>query len=452
MKRRMQRNKHSNIRGCSDNFRDVWDFPEGDPVKQAPTRRPWLRLSIHALLVVMSSVNVAYAQRVDFTYKTYGLEVTGDNVIQNAHYLDDFFEDLFQLQQQQDRKINIVHIGDSHIQADYMTSIIRRNFHRHFGNAGRGLIVSLRIAGTNEPNNYKTVSNVTWQSKRCVFPDQLLPIGIGGVTVSTSAPGADLEIHMNDLWLDYSFNKLTLFYEEDEESFEFRLRSPDGAELGMISYGGDDSTRNFAQVTWENSVDALTIEAMRANPRQNRATIYGTVLENSMPGVLYHTIGVNGAKFRHYTEAKHFAAQTAVLDAELFIISLGTNESINYPHISKNFFGEVAGLLSSLREHNPSAKFLLVTPQDAFRQKTKINPGIMQVREWIIQYAVENGLAFYDMFRAMGGEHSAASWSRHELLSRDGVHLTKDGYEYQGNLFYHALMKGYNQYVPTRHP
>jgi lysophospholipase L1-like esterase len=391
------------------------------------------------------------AQRIDFTYKTYGLEVDGDNVIQNAHYLDDFFEDLFQLQQQQDRKINIVHIGDSHIQADYMTSIIRRHFHRHFGNAGRGLIVPLRVAGTNEPNNYKTVSNVTWKSKRCVFPEQPLPIGVGGVTISTSAPAATLEVHMNDLWLDYAFDKLTLFYEEDDRSFEFLLRDVKGAELGKISHA-DDSTRNLAHVTWENKINSVTIEMIKRHGQQSHATIYGMVLENSLPGVLYHTIGVNGAKFRHYTAAKHFATQTAALGADLFIISLGTNESIDYPYVSKNFFSEVEELLSSLRKNNPLAKFLLVTPQDAFRQRTKINPGVMQVREWIIKYAVENGLAFYDMFRAMGGEQSASSWSDNELLSRDGVHLTKDGYEYQGHLFYHALIKAYNQYVPDRHP
>jgi lysophospholipase L1-like esterase len=409
-----------------------------------------LLVCLYTLLFVTSGA--VCAQRIDFTYKTYGLEVDGDNVIQNAHYLDDFFEDLFQLQQQQDRKINIVHIGDSHIQADYMTSIIRRNFHRHFGNAGRGLIVPLRVAGTNEPNNYKTVSNVTWNSKRCVFPEEPLPIGIGGVTISTSAPTANLEIYMNDLWLDYGFNKLTFFYEEDDKSFEFILRDIKGAELGKISAHADDSIRNFAQVRWENNINAVTIETIKRHKDQSRAIIYGTILENSRPGILYHTIGVNGAKFRHYTAAKHFTTQTAALGADLFIISLGTNESIDYPYVSKNFFHEVGGLLSSLRKNNPSAKFLLVTPQDAFRQRSKINPGIMQVREWIIQYAVENGFAFYDMFRAMGGERSASSWSDNELLSRDGVHLTKDGYEYQGNLFYHALIKGYNQYVPNRHP
>ena len=391
-------------------------------------------------------------QRIDFTYETLGVEVERDNVIQNASHLDGFFEKLYRLQETNDGKVSIVHIGDSHIQADYLTSIVRRNFHRHFGNAGRGLIVPLRVAGTNEPNNYKTVSNTTWQSKRCVFPDQPLPIGIGGVTISTSDPQANLEIYMNDLWLNYSFNKLTLFYEKDERSFDFSVRGPGGAALGNIVANPDDSSRSSSQVSWERKVNAVTLQSLKSNSGQSHAVIFGAVLENSMPGILYHTIGVNGAKFQHYREAECFAPQTAALGADLFIISLGTNESSDYPYMNRNFPLEMHQFLSSLQRHNPLAEFILVTPQAVFRQGNKHNPGILQVRQQILDYAVENGFAFYDMFRAMGGPHSAHDWSEQALLSNDGIHLTKDGYEYQGNLFYHALMKGYNQYVPARHP
>jgi lysophospholipase L1-like esterase len=171
-----------------------------------------------------------------------------------------------------------------------------------------------------------------------------------------------------------------------------------------------------------------------------------------MNGILYHTIGVNGAKFSHYNEAKFFAKQTAGLNTDLFIISLGTNEAIDYPYMDKSFLSQIDKLISDLRNNNPRAKFILVTPQDVYRRKNQPNPGILKIRDLIIQYAVENGLAFYDMYRALGGENSAKRWSQSTLLGSDGIHLTKDGYEYEGNLFFHALMKGYNQYVPTRHP
>jgi len=391
-------------------------------------------------------------QRVDFTYKTYGLEVEEDNVIQNAGHLERFFERLYQLQLENEGKVNIVHIGDSHIQADYMTSIIRRNFHRHFGNAGRGLIVPLRVARTNEPNNFKTDSNLAWESKRCVYPEQPLPIGIGGVTIGTENPDAYLQIFMNDLWLDYSFNRMKLFFEKDAKTFDFSVRDTDGEELGRIYNGLQDSSRNFAIISWEKSINAVTIQPMKTNPGQTRAILYGVVLENSSSGVLYHTIGVNGAKYRHYNEASRFAEQTAALDTDLFIIAMGTNESIDYPYLDQSFSTHMDKLLNSLRARNPLAGFILVTPQAVFRRKNKPNPGILAVRDKIIQYAVENGFAFYDMYRAMGGEGSAKAWRENALLSADGIHLTRDGYEYQGNLFYHALLKGYHSYVPTRHP
>lgn len=404
---------------------------------------------VAAALLLSSRV---MAQRVEFTYKTYGLEVDADNVIQNAEYLDDFFESLYQLQLTNNGRVNIVHIGDSHIQADYLSSVVRRNFHRDFGNAGRGLIVPLNVAGTNEPNNFKTVSNTSWKSKRCVFPSQPLPIGIGGVTIETEDPNARLQIFMNDLWLDYSFNTLTLFYEKDDRSFGFSILDENGTELGTIDPQTQPLNKNFSTVEWNGRINSVNIQAVTSSPLQSHALIYGIVLGNSMSGVLYHTIGVNGAKFSHYNQASRFAEQTIALEPDLFIISLGTNESLGYPHVDKTLPAQIEQLISTLGTANPDAKFLLVTPQDSFRNRNKINPGILEVRNQIIRYAVDNGLAFYDMYRAVGGEHSAKRWSDSNLLRADGVHLTRDGYEYEGNLFYHALMKGYNDYVPGRHP
>jgi len=148
----------------------------------------------------------------------------------------------------------------------------------------------------------------------------------------------------------------------------------------------------------------------------------------------------------------HFARQTQALQPDLFIISLGTNESVEYPYIDKNFSEHIHKLVQSLSEYNPQARFILVTPPDAFRRKVRPNPGIETVRSQIIQYAVENGLAFWDMYKVNGGKNSAAQWRMQGLLRPDGIHFSKDGYIYQGNLLYDAILKRYNQYVPIRHP
>jgi lysophospholipase L1-like esterase len=411
-------------------------------------RITWLTFTLIALLRFGESTAQPL---VEFSFKSYQLEDHQNNVIQNAAHLEDFFEHLYQQKLSNDRVINIVHIGDSHIQADYLTCIVRRNFQMHFGNAGRGLIVPLRVAGTNEPQNFITRSNVKWLAKRCVHPADPLPIGIGGVTITTPDPGARLEIYMNDLWVDYTSRKLSLFYKKDQSSFGFLVKDTLGNELARI-----DPTvspfESFSETQLGASTSAVVIEMQKDRERQDQATIFGVLFSNDTNGIFYHAIGVNGAKYEHYNAASLFSRQTSALQPEVFIISLGTNEAINFPYIDKNLLSHVDRLVSSLKTNNPLAKFILVTPPNAFRKKTKANPGINSVRETILQYAVENGFAFYDLYKAMGGDNAANMWRAAGLVRPDGVHFTKDGYEYQGNLLFSALMKSYNEFVPLRHP
>jgi lysophospholipase L1-like esterase len=390
---------------------------------------------------------------VNFTYRTFGLENEDANTIQNAAHLDEFFDELIHLKATGKGKVNIVHIGDSHIQGDYLTDVVRRNFQQDFGNAGRGLIVPYRVAGTNEPANFHTSSSSVWQSKRCVHPAQPLPIGIGGVTISTDLPQTDFTIRVNSNdQRDYSFNAVTLFFQKDSTSFHFSVRDTANAELAYMGPFPDGPFVNSSRALLPRAVKQISIRTVSVSEAQRQAVIFGVNLENRRPGIVYHAIGVNGAKYAHYNAAMHFARQTQALDPALFIISLGTNEAVDYPALDQAIPQHIDKLVQSLREYNPRAKFILVTPPDSFRKKIKPNPGVEMMRQYIIQYAVENGLAFWDMYKATGGKESATQWKNKGLLRPDGIHFSRDGYAYQGDLFYQAIMKRYNNYVSLRHP
>jgi lysophospholipase L1-like esterase len=382
--------------------------------------------------------------------KTYRLAADSSNVIQNAGHLEEFYEYLFQLKKSQDTILSIVHIGDSHIQADYLTHALRKKFQEEFGNAGRGLIVPAHVAGSNDAFNIVSTSANTWNAKRCVHPDQPLPIGIGGITINTAQPNAKFNVYMRDLWFDYSFNTISLFFQKDITSYHFAVKDTAEQTLGFIGPFTNEPYPNYSRVILSHSVSAIAVENIKSTPEQLQATIFGMSLENGKPGILYHAIGVNGAKYAHYEAAMFFAQQTAALKPALFVISLGTNESLDYPYLDKNFSQHIDKMIAALRKNNPGAKFILVTPQDAFRKKNRANPGTLAIRNQIIDYAVENGFAFWDMYKVCGGENSGQAWRDAELLRSDGVHLTRFGYEYQGNLLYEAFIKGYHQYV--RHP
>ena len=62
--------------------------------------------------------------------------------------------------------LDIVHIGDSHIQAEGNTSRVRRHLQRRYGSAGRGLITPFRLAGTNQPTDYRSTSSTSFASAK----------------------------------------------------------------------------------------------------------------------------------------------------------------------------------------------------------------------------------------------------------------------------------------------
>ena len=126
-----------------------------------------VRLAFKLLLIACSS----YGQdTVQFTITDdHGLVDYQKNRISNLSGLDNFFEKLYKLKKEKQGQVNILHIGDSHIQADYQTNQLRQNFQREFGNAGRGFVMlrflDHKIPRPNRsasiPRNYPTNNDQT---------------------------------------------------------------------------------------------------------------------------------------------------------------------------------------------------------------------------------------------------------------------------------------------------
>lgn len=402
------------------------------------------------LLFLLLAAVTAYCQ----VPSVQGLSIVREenNKIQNDAYLEPFFEKLFQLRNKQRHQVNIVHIGDSHIQADFLTAAVRKRLQDEFGNAGRGLVVPARLAGTNEPVNFRSSSPMAWDSKRIIHTRNPMPIGIGGITISTVNESSLFYLKVRDPQTDYRFNTVGLFYLNKPNSFAIALHDSSLNQLALIPGKSDGTeTAGYTRVSLPGYYDQIALGLKKQSDTQSQATLFGITLENGNGGLLYHAIGVNGAKYEHYNRASLFAEQTSYLSPDLFIISLGTNESVEYPNINPAFSKHVGTLISLLAQKNPGAQFILVTPPDAFLRKVRLNPGIETIRSQIIGYAVDNGISFWDMYKVNGGRNSAAEWKLKGLLRPDGIHFSKEGYAYQGSLLYEAIMKSYQQYVSLRY-
>ena len=374
------------------------------------------------------------------------------NRIHNDASLKDFFAALWQYEEKKTDRVNVVHIGDSHIQADFFSGTVRENFHHDFGNAGRGFVFPYRVAKTNEPYSYKTSTNVVWDAKRNVFPDRPLPIGAGGITIETFDSNAVINFSLSEKnTIDYSFNKLTLFHEKGKASYDYIVCDEYNCGIGEIN--SKDTSSFLSTVTFEKPVKQFILKCKVNDTLSKCARIYGLSIENGKRGVLYHMIGVNGAEYRHYNYSKYFQEQMKVMQPQLVIISMGTNEGFHKGFNAEIFYAQIDTFITTIKNKNPGTVFLLTTPADSYRKqgRSKLpNPDMLKARQTVVKYANERNIAYWDLYEVMGGFKSMAKWFASGLTAKDKLHFSKKGYIIQGTLFYEALKRSYNNYLKTQ--
>ena len=400
-----------------------------------------------AMLLSLVSLQAQKSAMVSFEVKKYPFAHAERNELIGAHSLDSFFLKLYQQKTQNQSRIHILQIGDSHIQADMLSAVVRNDFQTDFGNAGRGLVVPLKVAGTNEPFNYKITSNVVCTSKRCVFVNSSMPIGIGGVTVQSFSDSIYFHIKTYDAPNNkFAFNKVTLFYQKDS-AFDFVVEDTAGARIGSLNSKTKAEFPYTSSTQLTQPQNHIILRAQRTDSSQNNATIYGLNLESGNSGVIYSAVGVNGAEAFQYARAEFFAQQTQALHPDLFIISLGTNEAQHKPFDKDLTLARIDSLVRQLRTANPSTPVILTTPPDSYYRKKYYNTGVGAMHILLVDYAKQNNLAVWDLYSITGGYKSCYQWKKYGLMRSDGIHFNKAGYEFQGNLLYEAIIKAYNKYV-----
>lgn len=373
------------------------------------------------------------------------------------HTLDPFYDKLSKLalfqRQSANKKENppyvvpVMHIGDSHIQAGFLSVTIMNRLQQRFGSAGRGLIFPLKLARTNEPYDYLIRSGSKWNKSLCVQRIHKAPMGLGGLSIETDDEQFTFEIGSSiGQNPDHSFNKVTVFHHEKAPQLVVD-------ELD-ISFQNEKSKYPFASIIRLNKrVNKLHLSST-VRSEKDSAIYYGFNLENGKSGILYHSVGLNGAQFRHYASVQHFARQMTILTPELFIFSLGTNEAFRGKLLEKYFFAEIDRIIEPIRKANPRASILITTPPDCLEaniRKTKSsNANIGYVRQSLIRYAAAKGYAYWDLYSILGGANSAYKLYQAGYLAEDGVHFKKTGYTVLGNLFYDALISNYTDYVERR--
>lgn len=367
------------------------------------------------------------------------IDLKADTIGGDSLALNRFYEKLYRLQTVDSifTVVQILHIGDSHLQAGFVVEPVREKLQEEFGNAGRGLIAPLRLSRSNEPSDYRITSTGKWTASRSIQRNPAFEPGITGISINSDLSPSEFNIDL--LKEDERFNKITIFY---DEAFDYQIDCPNDT----ILYAENNAVVLLSSSA--SSVD-LKIEQFDSEPIR----VQGFSLENGKPGVLYHSTGINGAHYYNYAGKELFLKQSHVLDPALIIVSLGTNEAYNSNFKEDKFYMQIDSLIRSLREVNPDADILLTTPGESFKlyKKTRVpNTLLEKAGNVIIRYARDNGLAWWDLYSIAGGSNASRKWNAHGLMAKDGIHFNKKGYKLQGDLLYQALSDGYKRYISDR--
>lgn len=404
------------------------------------------------------------------------------------------------------QKINFVHIGDSHIQADLMTNVVRERLQKEYGNAGRGLVFPYNLAKTNGPWDVRFSSNGSFSSFRNVSSVSEANIGLTGILLQ--AKRDDFAIELNAKEQDNYFTKIKILTPNNVGSFDlatakktivFESQVPktithkikSGDVLGAIAdkYNISLSALKRANGLKSNNIRAGKTLRIPTNEKQNRSIsrsefiplaiqrdafshfytsenvldkIYlipnkdentfelnGIVLENNKSGILYHNSGVNGAKFSDYNKYPLFFEQLKALNPDVLVLSFGTNESFDHMK-AEDFIAQLDLFISNARKQNPLVEIIVATPPPSLFKRKYPNTFAADYSKKIIELAYSRRVAVWDLYTDMGGLYGVNQNAKAGLVGGDKVHYTKAGYEKQGNFLAKAIIEAFENYKNSK--
>lgn len=422
--------------------------------------------------------------------------------IHNPKALRAFYQKLSDLERYTKQKIHIVHIGDSHIQADLMTHKVRKNLQNQFGNAGRGFVFPHAIARTNGSSDIIFSSNSNWESYRNIYPVNGNKVGLSGIALASKSNDFTIELNVKEVANE--FNTIKIITPGNKNSFNLAVTKKarilvsngpkkithtikKGEALSLIA---EKYKVTIAEIKYLNQLKSNAIRAGKTlkiptsqtqtqqeeraefiplkllsdmyshyyksektldkiyllpNKESDEFVLSGVVLENDNPGVLYHNIGVNGAKLSDFNKYPLFFEQLRSLQPDLIIISLGTNESFETMSVI-SYMEQLNLFLLNLKSQNPNAAILVSTPPPSLFQRKIPNTLVADYALEIRAASTENTFAVWDMFSDLGGLNGISRNAKNGLIGKDRVHYSKAGYELQAQLLTEALLKGFQDF------
>lgn len=350
-------------------------------------------------------------------------------------------------------KINIVHIGGSHVQADIFSGRVRERLtYLNPGNKGsRGLVFPYRVAGTNNPYNYFTTYTGKWNYCKNTKTNQPCPLGLSGMAVYTNDTASSISIQLKqENYPAYDFNLIRIFHKSDPNHLSVCIPALDSNMYTVT----EDTLAGITEIHLALYLSSVDIGFVKSDSAQKEFMLLGIQLENSDPGITYHALGVNGASTNSFLRCVLFTEHLREVKPDVVIFGLGINDASGSGFDASYFEYNYSRLVQMVKEANPDAAIIFITNNDSYRKYRRryyVNNNGPVVRESMLKLAKKHNAAVWDLFYIMGGLSSMQTWEANGLAKKDKVHFTSQGYRLIGDLMFSAMVKSYESYL-KQHP
>jgi lysophospholipase L1-like esterase len=336
----------------------------------------------------------------------------------------------------------ILHYGDSPTTADLITGDTRQLLQKRYGDAGHGFTLIGKPWAWYEHRGVELSSHgwqmdpgTRWDLRNGLF-------GLGGVVFSGHT-GAYSRVTLRDP----SQTLLEVWFLRQPNGGSIEISSA-GQPIGNIATDAPARTAGFASFELPPGTGTLEFST------EGSVRLFGITLEKQRTGVVYDSVGLNGASVSMLAlifNASHWAEELRHRNPDLVVLNYGTNESSFAAFLTREYEIELREAIRRVRAALPNASILVMSPMDRGHQnggEIETLPTIPRIVDIQRRVAAELDCGFFNTFEVMGGAGTMARWydSQPRLVSADFIHPTPAGARIVATAFVRELINGLNRY------
>lgn len=351
--------------------------------------------------------------------------------------------------------VRVVHYGDSQIEEDRITNILRECWQKAYGGGGPGLLPLHQTIPTRTIRQWLSIDGVVQTTQE--GPKRYLIYGPRSMRMTDSDEyGVMGQVAIMDSTLMANSTNIVMHIEPMNKKYKShnyfnRIR------LVAENILGEVSTNDTLIPLSDDGVTHLADSTVRCDIRlQGLGNVYGVSLETPT-GVIVDNIPMRGCSGNIFTkidstQLSDFYHKT---NTRLIILEFGGNmipQTENPSTISGYVRNTLRQQVRYIRACAPQASILFIGPSD---MSTRIDgnmttyPLIPYMDKQLKKMATEEQIAYWSMYDAMGGKNSMVHWVEIGLAGSDYVHFTRAGANKVGRILYEWIME-YPQSLNTK--